>query len=216
MAHTSRPADETSPAAETRPADGPRSQRLPRWAIAAGVAAIVFWQVIACFRMFDADPPPVPPFPISQDLATDMRERITEAKSKKGPFAIDIGERELTSYIVGRLQSGPGEFPARDMQIRFEDGYAEIWATFIDVAPSDIPVYIRATIGAEGGQVVFYIDQASAGPLAIPGAMRELISQVLTETLSELEYGLVTERAEIIPGRLILQGQVTGDIPDLP
>ena len=46
--------------------------------------------------------------------------------------------------------------------------------------------------------------------------MRELISQVLTETLAELGYGLVTERAEIEPGRLILQGQVTGDIPDLP
>lgn len=210
MADTSRRADETNPG------DGPRSKKLPSWAIAAIVAALVFWQVIACFRMFKAAPPPAPSVPMSKDLASEMRERVTETKSEMGSFSITISERELTSYIVGRLQSGPGQFPARDMQIRFGAGYAEIWATFIDVAPSDIPVYIRATIEATGGQAAFHIEQASAGPLAIPGAMRELISQVLTETLSELEYGLVIERAEIVPGRLILQGQVTGDIPDLP
>jgi hypothetical protein len=184
--------------------------------IAVVVVALVFWQVISCFRLFAADPPPSPSVPLSQDLASEMRDRLTEAKSKKGPFTVAIGERELTSYVVGRLQSGPGQFPARDMQIRFGDGYAEIWATFIDVAPSDIPVYIRATIEAKGGQAAFHIKQASAGPLVIPGAMRELLSQVLTDSLSELEYGLVTEHAEIVPGELILQGQVTGDIPDLP
>jgi hypothetical protein len=180
------------------------------------VAALVFWQVIACFRMFDADPPPAPSVPISKDLANEMRERVTEVKSERGPFSVAISERELTSYIVGWLQSGPGQFPARDMQIRFGAGYAEIWATFIDVAPSDITVYIRATVEAVGGQAGFQIEHASAGPLVIPGAMRELISQVLSETLAELEYGLVVEHAEIVPGQLILQGQITGDIPALP
>ena len=210
MTDTPRPADENSPASRARP------RRLPGWAIVAVLAALVFWQMVSCYGMFGAVTPPMTPVPVSEDLARDMRERVTEAKSEKGPFTIDISERELTSYIVGWLQSGPGEFPARDMQIQFGDGYAEIWVTFVDVAPSDIPVYVRATIEAAEGQAVFYIAQASAGPFTIPGAMRELISQMLTETLSELEFGLVTEHAEIEPGRLILQGQVTGDIPDLP
>ena len=145
-----------------------------------------------------------------------MRDRLMSVKAKTGPFEVEVSDQELTSYIIGLLQSGAGEFPARDMQILFQDGYLEIWATFIDIAPSDIPVYIRATVEAVGGQAIFHIEHASAGPLVIPGAMRELISQVLSETLAELEYGLVAEHAEIVPGRLILRGQVTGEIPDLP
>ena len=67
MADTSRPADKSRPAADTP------TRKLPNWAIAAVVAALVLWQVIACFRMFNAAPPPAPSVPISKDLAGEMR-----------------------------------------------------------------------------------------------------------------------------------------------
>ena len=102
------------------------------------------------------------------------------------------------------------------MQIEFGEGYAEIWITFIDIAPSDIPVYVRASVRAVDGHAVFDIGQATGASIQIPSAMRELIAQVLTETLADLELGLRFERATIEPGRLILEGQITGAVPDLP
>ena len=160
--------------------------------------------------------PSVTPTPPSEDLAQEMRDRLMLVKAKTGPFEVEVSDQELTSYIVGLLQSGAGEFPARDMQILFQEGYIEIWATFIEIAPTDVPAYVRATLTAEDGQLVLYIEQASAGPFPVPGAMREAISQSLSETLIELGYGLVIDEVQILPGRAVLSGQVTGYIPDLP
>jgi hypothetical protein len=160
--------------------------------------------------------PQTTPFEIDKDLAAAMRERVMQVTSNTGPFTIAITDRELTSYLVGLAQSGAGEFPAKDMKLAFGDGYVEIWATFIEIAPSDLPVYIRATVRAIGGEPVFYITQANAGPFPVPGAMRELISQSLGETLAELQFGLNVEQVEIRPGEMMLSGKIDGDIPDLP
>jgi len=169
-----------------------------------------------CCLLGGAVIPSVTVSPPSKDLAQQMRDRLMQVKAKTGPFEVEVSDQELTSYIVGLLQSGAGEFPARDMQILFRDGYLEIWATFIEIAPTDVPAYVRATLAAEDGQLVLYIEQASAGPFPVPGAMREAISQSLSETLTELGYGLVIDDVQVLPGRAVLTGQVTGNIPDLP
>ena len=160
--------------------------------------------------------PSMTPHPPSKDLAQDMRDRVMQIKSKQGPFTLDVTDKELASYIVGLLQSGAGEFPARDMQIEFGDGYADIWATFIDIAPTDVPVYIRATAEAKDGQMVFGIVKAHAGQFPVPGAMRESIAQSLGESLTELQLGLQIDSVQIQPGVMTLSGEVTGTIPDLP
>jgi hypothetical protein len=156
------------------------------------------------------------PTPISGEQAQQMRDRINQARLQQGVFAIEVTDQELTSYVVGLLQSGAGEFPARDMQIRFGDGYADIWATFIDIAPDDLPVYARATLRAVDGKLVFSIVQANAGSFPIPGALLESIAHSLSDSLAELELGLQIESAQIVPGKLLLTGQVTGSIPNLP
>ena len=156
------------------------------------------------------------PHPPSKDLAQDVRDHIMQIKSKQGPFTLEVTDKELTSYIVGLLQSGAGEFPARDMQIEFGDGYVDIWATFIDIAPTDVPVYIRATVEAEDGQLIFGIVKAHAGQFPVPGAMRESIAQSLSESLTELQLGLRIDSVQIQPGVMTLSGEVTGTIPDLP
>jgi hypothetical protein len=156
------------------------------------------------------------PFPVSEDLAQDVRDRVQEVEFTTGTFVVEISDQELTSYVIALLQSGPGDFPARDMQVQFGHGYVDIWATFIDIAPTAIPAYVRATAEVVDKQVVFRITEANAGVFPVPGALRESISQTLSETLAELELGLQVDRVEIQPGRMILTGQVTGDIPDLP
>ena len=183
----------------------------------AFVLAVVLWQVASCCCCLGgAVPPSMTPAPISEEQAQQMRERINQAGLQQGAFAIEVTDEELTSYVVGLLQSGAGEFPARDMQIRFGDGYADIWATFIDVAPVDLPVYARATISAVDGKLAFSIVQANAGSFPVPGAMRESIADVLSDSLAELELGLQIESAQIVPGKLLLAGQVTGSVPSLP
>jgi hypothetical protein len=149
-----------------------------------------------------------------------MRERFnqatSEAQGRGGAFRIEVSDRELTSYVVILLQSGAGQFPARDMRIEFGDGHVDIWATFIDIAPTDLPTFVRATVEAVEGRLVFHILQANAGPIPVPGAMRETISQVLSESLDELELGLNVQHVEVKPGRAVLTGQVTGPVPALP
>jgi hypothetical protein len=158
----------------------------------------------------------VEPVPPSKELAAEMRERVMATKSQKGPFVLEISDQELTSYVIGLLQSGAGEFPARDMQISFGDGYVDIWATFIDIAPTDLPAYVRATVEAQDGMIVFYLQEANLGRFPMPGAMRETVAQSLSETLAELQLGLQVDEVQVLPGKAILSGQVTGEIPDLP
>jgi hypothetical protein len=63
---------------------------------------------------------------------------------------------------------------------------------------------------------VFYIVEANAGQFPVPGTMRESISQSLSETLAELQLGLWIDDVEIQSGQMVLSGEVTGPIPDLP
>ncbi|MBN1935644.1 MAG: hypothetical protein JW934_13330 [Anaerolineae bacterium] len=189
----------------------------PRRGLAALISVVVLAQMPSCCCLLGgATTPPMTPFAIEPDLAAAMRERVIEVTSTTGPFEIVITDRELTSYLVGLAQSGAGEFPARDMKLAFSDGYVEIWATFVEIAPSDLPIYIKATVSAVDGKVVFFIVQAHAGPFPIPGAMRELISQSLGETLAELQFDLDVAQVEIRRGEMVLSGTVSGEIPDLP
>jgi hypothetical protein len=192
----------------------------PRTLLAGVFLTVLLLQFSSCCCLGGAAPPAVTPHPTSIDLAQQMRERFNEAAaeahSRGGTFAIEVTDRELTSYVVMLLQSGAGEFPARDMQIEFGDGYVDVWATFIDVAPTELPSYLRATVEATEGRLVFHILEASSGRIAVPGAMRETIAQVLSETLDELELGLYVQLVEVVPGRLVLTGQVTGTVPSLP
>ena len=189
---------------------------LPRWAVAGVIAALVLWQASSCCVLGGATSPPMTPIAPSKEQAQELRERVMQSKSAPGPFTLAISDRELTSYIIGLLQSGAGEFPARDMQIAFGDGTVEVWATFIEIAPTDVPVYVRAQVEARDGQLSFVILKANAGRFPVPGAMRESISQSLSETLAELEFGLWIDDVRVEPGVMTLSGQITGQIPDLP
>jgi hypothetical protein len=179
---------------------------------------IVLVQASSCCCLGGAVIPAMTHQDISNDLAYQMRERFNAAKSKAqgSAFTIEVSDRELTSYVVMLLQSGAGEFPARDMQIEFGDGHVDIWATFVEIAPTALPSFVRATVEAVDGRLVFHILQANAGPISIPGAMRETISRVLGDTLDELALGLDIQHVEVAPGKVVLTGQVTGSVPDLP
>jgi hypothetical protein len=196
------------------------TRALPRGLLVGMVVAIVLMNASSCCCLSGAAIPAMASQSISNDLAYQMRERFNTAKAEAqahgGAFTITVSDRELTSYVVMLLQSGAGEFPARDMQIEFGDGYVDIWATFIDIAPTELPSYVRATVEAVDGRLVFYIHQANAGPLSVPGAMRETISRILGDTLDELIPGLDVQHIEVVPGSVVLTGRVTGDVPDLP
>jgi len=179
--------------------------------------AVVLWQASSCCCCLGgAVTPQMTPTPISADLAYELRDRVNEQFSTPGRFELEITDQELTSYVVGLLQSGAGEFPARDMQIRFGDGVVEIWATFIDIAPTDLPIYVRGAVSAVDGALVFGIEQANTGPFPVPGAMRETIAAVLGESLDEIGLGVEVEQVIVTPGRAALSGRVTGTPPELP
>ena len=196
------------------------TRALPRELLVGMVVALVLLQANSCCCLGGAVIPARSPQSISNDLAYQMRDRFNEtaaeARLRGGAFTFEFSDRELTSYIVMLLQSGAGEFPARDMQVRFGDGTIEIWATFIDIAPMDLPSYVRATVEATEGRLVFHILEANAGPIAVPGAMREMTSRILGDTLDELTSGFDVQRVQIVPGSAVLTGYVTGDFPDLP
>jgi hypothetical protein len=181
------------------------------------VVGIVLWQATSCCCCLGgAVTPSMTPQPSSKDMARAFSDRINETTAQQDAFTVEITDRELTSYVIALLQSGAGEFPARDMQIQFSDGYAEIWATFIEIAPSEVPAYLRVEIDAVDGDLVFSITHANAGTFPIPGALRETISQILSESLAELDLGLEIERVEVRPGKTVITGRVVGDVPALP
>jgi hypothetical protein len=175
------------------------------------------WQASSCCCCLGgAVSPPVTPVAPSPEQARALRDRVTAAGERPGAFSITLTDQELTSYIVGLLQSGEGEFPARDMQLLFGEGTLEIWATFIEVAPTDLPVYVRATVEARNGALDFEILEANSGPFPVPGAMREMISQILSESLAEFELALSIDTVTVSPGQITIEGEVTGPLPELP
>jgi hypothetical protein len=189
----------------------------PRRALAALVSVIVLVQASSCCCLLGgAVTPEMTPFAVEKESAEAMRERVNQAKAKRGPFTITVTDQELTSYLVGLAQSGAGEFPAKDMKLAFGAGYVEIWSTFVEIAPTELPVYVRATAQAANGKMVLLIAEANAGPFPVPGAMRELVAQSLSETLAELQSGLEIDAIEIRPGEMTLSGTISGQIPDLP
>ena len=193
------------------------SRALSRSSVVGLLAVLVLWQVSSCCCCLGgAVSPPVTPVAPSQELAHALRDRVTSTKAQQGAFSITLTDQELTSYVIGLLQSGEGEFPARDMQILFREGYVEIWATFIEIAPTDIPAYVRATVEARDGQLDLAILEANGGPVPVPGAMREMFSRVLSESLAELELALSINAVTVSPGEMTLSGQVTGPLPDIP
>ena len=190
---------------------------LGRGTAASLVAVIVLLQASSCCCCLGgAVTPAMTPVPTSNELGQQMRQRVNEAKAQGGTVTVELSDQELTSYVVMLLQSGAGEFPARDVQIRFGDGYVDMWVTFIDIAPTEIPVYVRATVDVLDGQLVLGLTRANAGTFPIPGAMREMLAQILNETLAEQGLGLEIHQVEVTPGRMVLIGQVVGDVPDLP
>jgi hypothetical protein len=158
----------------------------------------------------------VTPVAPSQELAHALRDRVTSTKARQGTFSITLTDQELTSYVIGLLQSGEGAFPARDMQILFREGYIEVWATFIEIAPTDVPAYVRAIVTARDGQLDVAILEANGGPFPVPGAMRELISRVMSESLAELDLPLSIDEVTVSSGEMTLRGEVTGTLPDIP
>lgn len=188
----------------------------PRLLLVSLVTVVVALQASSCCCLGGAVTPEMTPFPISRDLAYQMRERLNQTKAQGGAFVVKVSDQEITSYVVMLLQSGAGEFPARDIQIEFGDGYVDIWATFVEIAPTDIPTFVRAQVEAVDGHLVFELDKAYAHTVTFPGAMRETVAQILSETLAELQRGLEIHDIELSPGRMLLSGRVTGDLPDLP
>ncbi len=189
---------------------------LPRYLIGLVIVVLLIQASSCCCCLGGAVTPPMTPFSIDRAQAESLRERVRQAAAVPGPVTLTVSDQELTSYLVGLAQSGEGEFPARDMKLAFGDGHVDIWATFTDIAPTDMPVYVRARVQAVNGQAVFYIEQVHAGPFPLPGAMREAVSQCLSETLAELGLALRIDQIEIRPGEMMLRGEVTGHLPDLP
>ena len=189
----------------------------PRMVLASLAAVIFALQASSCCCCLGgAVAPEVTPLKPSNELAIQLRERLNQTKAQRGPFTVEISDQELSSYVVMLLQSGAGEFPARDVQIQFGEGYLEMWATFVEIAPTDVPAFVRARLEAIDGDLVIRLDQAQAYTVPLPGAMRELLAQVLSETLAELQQGLEVDHVTLSPGRMSLSGRVTGDLPDLP
>lgn len=197
-------------------------RRVRTWAaMMTALGALLYISLNCCCCGHTPIPPP-PPLATSREEATALRKKLTAAKARPGPFTVEIGDAEFSSYLDYLMRLGAGEFPARDVYVRFArdsgspTGYIEVWATFVDVAPTDIPTYARATVEAENGHLAFHLIQADAGPCAIPGMMRESIAQVLSESLAELELGIEVKSVEVTPGKMVVTGRITGQVPDLP
>ena len=79
-----------------------------------------------------------------------------------------------------------------------------------------MPAFVRARVEAADGHLIIHLDKAHAYTVPIPGALREMLAQILSETLAELQQGLEINHIEVTPGKMTLSGRVTGDLPDLP
>lgn len=176
---------------------------------AASVALIVFLSV-ACIPGAAQSPAlPGGPVTVSEEAARRLEERVAIAfqNSQNGEFALRATDEEVTSWVAYRVANQP-EANISDPQIRFTQGKAFAALTVGGVLPFKLRTTMVTSVRVVDDRVQVEIEKTSAGPLPVPGAILNMLSQTVNETLMEAQLDLQVTDVEILESEIRIVGHV--------
>ena len=172
------------------------------------IALLVVAQACCCCTMLGGPQPPYPITP-SDEAIQRLEERMNSATpGPDGTFTITVTDEEITSLVASRIAEQQGEMlPISDPQIYFRNGRIETYATLELAGSLPVPCMVALSIAVENGLPVVTIEEIDAGPLPIPAALLEELTNTFNQMLADSFAG---EGAEFtITGVQIGEGQMT-------
>lgn len=149
------------------------------------------------------------PVTVSQEAARRLEERVNQTfqHSESGDFTLRATDEEVTSWVAHRIANQPGAQIA-EPQIRFTQGKAFAAMTVVGVLPFQVRTSLVTSVNIVDDRVQVSIEKSSAGPLPVPKALLQAISQTVNETLMEAQLDLAITEVEILESEVQITGRV--------
>jgi hypothetical protein len=130
-----------------------------------------------------ADPTPAP-VPVSSEAVEDLMAEIESAgatASAGGPIVLELTETQLTSLAALELQNQQ-EVGIQNLQIRLQNGQVMISGNVAQDSIS-LPIGVDLNIYVEAGEPRTEIVSAKLGPLPVPQAYLDQITEQFNQAL---------------------------------
>lgn len=149
------------------------------------VALAVATQSCCCCTILGGPQPPYPITP-SDEAVSRFQERMNEAQpGPDGSFTVTITDEEMTSLVAQMLDRRETPPPFSDTQVHFRNDRVEVYAAVHVVKSLSLPGLVAFRIGVTGGEATVIIEEVALGPLPVPKAILETLSEMLNETLTQ-------------------------------
>jgi len=157
-----------------------------RFVILAAVGLVFAAQACCCCDLIGGPQPPHTITP-SDEAVREFEERMASAEDGAGEaFSVTITEKEMTSLVAQVIEEQENPLPFSGVQVHFRNQQIEVYATLEAAQSLTLPGMIAFSLEpGDDGPLAVSIEEAELGPMPIPQAALEALTDLINETLSE-------------------------------
>lgn len=156
---------------------------------------------LPCKLSAPASPTPLSTIQVSDEAAESLEEKVREAFGEEVEhFRLEITEEELTSFLAQNVEGSP----LADPQVRLTPGQIHISGTVTQPLQAQLSVTCSAQL--VNGRVEVTIEEAIVGGFPAPAPLMDYISQIIEESVEDMQTGMTVTELQILEGKLIIAG----------
>jgi hypothetical protein len=183
--------------------------------LVVSIALIVAAQACCCCTILGGSQPPYTITP-SGEAVTRLQERMESTETDAdGKFSVTVTEEEMTSLIVQWLDEMDDPPPISQPQVHFRNGRIEFYMIIHWSDVFETPGMIAFTVDAQDDEAVFTVEEITVGPIPLPEAFSEVMTDLLNEAFEEVfsgeEAGAIVTDVQIGDKEMTVFGRATGE-----
>lgn len=175
--------------------------------LAFSLSLLVALTIVACTA---AGSPTLPggPVEVSPEAAQRVEAKLVEALTlnPSDQFILRFTDEEVTSYLALKLEETT-EPPITDPQIRFTKGKIYVVGKLTNIGPVQVRAMIVAAPRIMDDQLVIDIENVYLGPIPIPNALLNSLSQTIDKALEEAQVNLKITQVEVFESEIVIVGE---------
>ena len=175
--------------------------------LALSLSLLVAFTIIACTA---AGSPTLPggPVEVSSEAAQRVEAKLVEALTlnPNEQFILRFTDEEVTSYLALKLEETT-EPPITDPQIRFTKGKMYVAGKLTNIGLMQVRAMIVAAPRVVDDQLVMDIESVYLGPIPVPNALLDSLSQTVDKALEEAQVELKITQVEVFESEIVIAGE---------
>lgn len=186
--------------------------------LASLAALLIAVQACCCCSILEGPQPPYTITP-SDQIVRDLQERLDAIEMEQdGSFHFTITDEEITSLAVQRIAEQGMDLPVENLQLFFRNGRIEAYFSVRFGASFALPSMVAFSLDAVEGQVKVTIEEIAVGPLPVPQAALESLTNIITEMIAGLTVSegapIEFEDFQIGEGQMTIYGKIAATPSD--